>query len=114
MQSNEVQRPKFVLTAEEYDRFALAFEHKIKEEEKKCTDPDMFDGVPLNQMIETVMLHNLSFINSMDDYNQINKILRKVADRLIKHDQVLIVSEDNEDPNLRKLKIHPNYVSRFD
>jgi hypothetical protein len=50
----------------------------------------------------------------MDDYNRLNKVLRGVADRMIKHDFALIVAEDNEDPNLRKLKIHPNYVSRFD
>lgn len=50
----------------------------------------------------------------MEDFNQLNKVLRKVIDRLVKHDNALIVAEDNEDPNMRRLKIHPNYISRFD
>jgi hypothetical protein len=70
--------------------------------------------VLLNELVEHVISHNLSHINTMEDYNQMSKVLRKVAERLIKHDNTLIVTEDNEDPNMRKVKIHPNYPSRFD
>lgn len=107
------QKNKFRLTSEDYDRFALAFEHHIKDAEKKYEDADNFDGVVLEQLIETIISQNLHAVNTMEDYNMLTKVLKAVADKMVK-DLVLMIAEDNEMATKRKLKIHPNYVSRFE
>ena len=92
----------------------MAFEAKIKEEEKKFTDPDDFSGVPLNELVEYVISTNLSEVNTLEELANMTKILKVVANRMIKVDAALMVAEDNEVSDLRKLKLHPNFISRFD
>lgn len=87
--------------------------YHIKEAERKYEDEENFDGVVLEQLIETIISQNLHVVNTMDDYNMLTKILKAVADKMVK-DLALMVSEDNEVPTKQKLKIHPNYVTRFD
>lgn len=70
--------------------------------------------MPLNELIEKVISNNLSLVNNMDDYHTLTKILRAVAEKMTTKDEALMVAEDNEDPMLRKYKIHPNFISRFD
>lgn len=67
----------------------------------------------MEQLIETIISQNLHVVNTMDDYNMLTKVLKAVADKMVK-DLALMVSEDNEVATKQKLKIHPNYVTRFD
>ena len=49
-------------------------------------------------------------IESMDQSNEMKKIINAVIKKMIKEERMLMVVEDSNDLTKKMLQIHPNYV----
>lgn len=98
------------MSAEEYDRYGQAIQLVLQAEEKREASGVESRGIRQGDLIEQVITKFLREVNSVEEYYDMERKARLVIERLMKHDRMMIVSEDADSANERRLKIHPNYV----
>lgn len=97
------------MSAEEYDRYGQAIQLVLEAEEKREEDSQ---GIKQVDLIEQVITRFLREVNSVEEYYDMERKAKLVIERLMKHDRMMIVSEDADLVNERRLKMHPNYVRK--
>ena len=106
----EVKKKPSKMSAVEYDRYGQAIQLVLQAEEKREAAGAESRGIRQGDLIEQVITKFLREVNSVEEYYDMERKARMVIERLMKVDRMMIVSEDADSPNERKLKIHPNYV----
>lgn len=101
------RKSKITLKAEEYEHMAQAMTIKVKEEERDQGSD--FDGVKQGDLINWYVTSELDNLTGMDDFNKLKLILNAVIKRLINAERTFIISHPSENPDERRLRIHPNH-----
>ena len=77
---------------------------------KELDARESFEGVRQKDITTWYLTDSLTSINTMDQFHDMNKVLRAVINKLIKDERTFIIVKDHEDPNERILRIHPNHT----
>lgn len=107
-QNTENAKKKVTLKSDEYEKIAKALIWSIRDSEKRNDS-----GMKQSDLIEWFISQNISIVNTMDEYNELTKVLRSIINRLLKTERILMISIDDADPLNRWLKLHPNYCEEL-
>jgi hypothetical protein len=102
------KKPRLVMTNDEYVRMSGSLVLKIKEFEQDMTNPQHDEGIQQRELVDWYLWQNQKSMNSVEACNQLEKLLKVVINRLVDKERLLIVVEERDGEDNRKLKTHPN------
>lgn len=102
------KKPKLTMTNDEYVRMSKTLVFRIKEFEEDLTNPQHEEGIKQRELVDWYLWQNQKSMNSVEACNQLEKLLKIVINRLIDREKMLIVVEERDGEDNRKLKTHPN------
>ena len=102
--NDATNKQKINLKADEYERICRSLILHVKQQERASEK-----GVRQGELQEWFIAQNISIVNTMEEYNRMQAILKSVINRQLKNERNMMISEDNADPLQRWIKMHPNY-----
>ena len=86
---------------------------RLRDEEKKFEDVEEFRGMIQHDLLQDVAAKFIQEINTIEQLNQFQDKVRYAISRMIKVDRVVLVAEDHELKDQRRLKLHPNHQGEY-
>ena len=76
--------------------------------------PDLFPGIPQNDIIDFIVSKHIDQLNTIEELNKFMNILKSVIERMIKTMSMLIITEENDNVDLRVIKLNPVFSAPFE